>query len=117
MGLASLVHNALSGIAGKIQVAIVFGSMASGNQMAGSDIDVCVLGDVSMLEIVKALSSVQESLGREVNPVVMTAQKFANQVSRKDRFATRVLGEPKVIVTGNEHDLAKLVEDRATARA
>ena len=62
LGLASLLRNALSAIAGKIKVAFVFGSMASGNQTAGSDLDVCLLGEVSMLEVVKALSSVQETL-------------------------------------------------------
>ena len=117
LGLASLLHNALSAIAGKIQVAFVFGSMASGNQTAGSDLDVCVLGEVSMLEVVKALSSVQETLGREINPVVMSAKKFADQAAARDRFVTRVLDEPKVFVNGDEHDLAELVEDRATGRA
>ena len=52
--------------------------MASGRQRVGSDLDICVLGDVSLLEVVKALSSVQESLRREVNPVVMTAGEFSN---------------------------------------
>jgi len=117
LGLASLLRDALSAIAGKIQVAFVFGSMASGRQKIGSDIDVCVLGDVSLLEVVKALSSAQDTLGREINPVVMTAKKFADQAVKRDRFVTRVLGEPKVFVKGNVHDLAKLVEDRATARA
>ncbi len=117
LGLASLLHNALSVIAGKIQVAFVFGSMASGDQKVGSDIDVCVLGDVSMLEVVKALSSVQETLGRDLNPVVMTAKKFADQAVKEDRFVARVLDEPKVFVTGNEHDLAELVKDRTAGRA
>lgn len=117
LGLASLLHNALSAIAGKIQVAFVFGSMASGDQKVGSDIDVCVLGDVSMLEVVKALSSVQETLGRDLNPVVMTAKKFADQAVKEDRFVARVLDEPKVFVTGNEHDLAELVKDRTAGRA
>ena len=117
LGLASLLRNALSAIAGKIKVAFVFGSMASGNQTAGSDLDVCVLGEVSMLEVVKALSSVQETLGREINPVVMSAKKFADQAAARDRFVTRVLDEPKVFVNGDEHDLAELVEDRATGRA
>ncbi len=109
MGMASLLHNALSGLAGKIQVAFVFGSMASGQQKAGSDIDVCVLGNVKLLEVVKALSFVQETLRREINPVVMTAKKFAEQSAKQDRFVTRVLGEPKVFVMGGEVELAKLV--------
>jgi predicted nucleotidyltransferase len=114
MGLASLLHNALSQLAGKIEVAFVFGSMASGQQKAGSDIDVCVLGNVSLLDVVTALSSVQDTLRRDINPVVMTAEKFAEQSVKQDRFVTRVLSEPKVFVMGDEVELAKLVEDRTT---
>jgi predicted nucleotidyltransferase len=117
LGLASLLNNALSGIAGRIQVAFVFGSMASGQQYAGSDVDVCVLGDVSLLEVVTALSSVQETLGREMNPVVMTTEKFAEQSAKQDRFVVRVTSEPKVFVVGDEDELAELVEDRTTGRA
>ena len=116
LGLASLLHNALSGLAGKIQVAFVFGSMASGQQKAGSDIDICVLGDASLLEVVKALSSVQETLRREINPVVMTVQKFSEQSVKEDRFVMRVLSEPKVFVLGGEDELAKLVEDWTAGR-
>ena len=114
MGLASLLHNALSSLAGTIHVAFVFGSMASGEQKADSDLDICVLGDVSLLEVVKALSSVQETLRREINPVVMTVKKFAEQSDKQDRFVARVLSEPKVFVVGDEHELAKLAEDRTT---
>jgi len=116
MGMASLLHSALSGLAGKIEVAFVFGSMASGQQKAGSDVDVCVLGEVSLLEVVKALSSVQETLRREINPVVMTAGKFSEQSVKQDRFVTRLLSEPKVFAIGDDDELAKLVEDRTTGR-
>ena len=116
MGMASLLQNALSGLAGKIQVAFVFGSMASGQQKAGSDIDVCVLGNVSLLEVVTALSSARETLRRELNPVVMTAKTFAEQSVKQDRFVARVRSEPKVFVIGGEDELAKLVEDWTTGR-
>jgi len=112
IGLASLLHNALSELAGKIQVAFVFGSMASGQQKSGSDLDVCVLGNVSLLDVVTALSSVQDTLRREINPVVMTAENFLEQSVKQDRFVTRVLSELKVFVMGDEVELAKLVEDR-----
>ena len=114
IGLASLLHNALSELAGKIQVAFVFGSMASGQQKTGSDIDVCVLGDVSLLEVVKALSSVHETLRREINPAVMTAEEFVEQSVKQDGFVRRVLSEPKVFVMEDEVELAKLVEDWTT---
>ena len=117
IGLAYLLRDALSGLAGKIQVAFVFGSMASGQQDAASDIDVCVLGEASLLEVVKALSCVQEELRREINPVAMTVKKFLEQSVKQDRFVGRVLSEPKVFVVGSEDELAKLVEDWTTGRS
>ena len=117
MGLTSLLQDALSDLDDKIEVAFVFGSMTSGRQTAGSDLDICVLGEVSLLEVVKALSPVQETLQREVNPVVMTAKKFSDLSGRKDRFVTRVLSEPILFVKANRDELAELTEDRATGGA
>ena len=117
MGLTSLIQEALSDLGDRIKVAFVFGSMASGHQTAGSDLDICVLGEVSLLEVVKALSRVQETLQREVNPVVMTPKKFSDLSRKKDRFVTRVLSEPILFVKANRDELAELTEDRATGRA
>jgi len=114
VGMVDLFHEALSSLAGRIKVAFVFGSMASGRQTAVSDVDVCVVGEVSLLEVVTALSPVQEELRREVNPVVMTANKFAEQFVNTERFVERVLSEPIEFVVGDKDDLAELVEDRST---
>lgn len=117
IGLTSLLQDALSDLGDKIEVAFVFGSIASGRQTSGSDLDICVLGEVSLLEVVKALSPVQETLQREINPVVMTPQKFSDQSRKKDRFVTRLLSEPKLFVKATRDELAELTEDRATGRA
>jgi len=116
MGLAPTLRDALAKLSDRIEFAFVFGSMASGRQTSGSDIDVCVLGEVSLLEVVKALASVGETQRREMNPVVMTVLKFRQQSANRDRFATRVLSEPKLFVIGTEDELAEFVEDRATGR-
>ncbi len=117
MGIASLLQDALSHLAGKIRVAFVFGSMASGKATAGIDLDVCVIGDVTLLEVVTALSSLQQSLRRDINPVVMTAKEFSKQSAAKDRFVRSLLGGPKVFALGDDHELAKLVKDRAAGKA
>ena len=117
IGLTSLLQGALSDLGDKIEVAFVFGSMASGRQTAGSDLDICVLGEVSLRDVVRALSPVQETLLREINPVVMTPQKFSDQSRKKDRFVTRVLSEPILFVKATRDELAGLTEDRATGRA
>lgn len=117
IGLTSLLQDALSGFGDRIHAAFVFGSMASGRQRAGSDLDICVLGEVSLLEVVTALSAVQETVRREVNPVVMTTTKFSNLAAKSDRFVARVLSEPKLFVKANENELAELATDRPTGKA
>ena len=117
MGLASLLQNALSDLGDNIHVAFVFGSMASGQQSAGSDLDICVLGEVSLLDVVKALSPVRETVRREVNPVVMTTKKFSSLSAKGDRFVTRVLSESILFIKANKDELAELVEDTTTGRA
>jgi predicted nucleotidyltransferase len=114
IGLASLLREALSALSSKIDVAFIFGSMASGKQKSTSDLDICVLGDMTMLEILKAMSSVQETLRREINPVVMTAGEFAEQLAKQDRFVLRVSNEPKIFVLGDQDEFGKLIEDRET---
>ena len=117
MGLKSLLEHALSDCVDRIDAAFVFGSMASGRQTAGSDLDVCILGDVSLLDAVKALSSLRETLRREINPVVMTTGRFSKLSKKADRFVTRILSEPKLFLKANEDELAKLVENRTTRSA
>ena len=117
MGLVPMLQSALSPMSDRVDLAFVFGSMASGRQHAGSDLDICVLGNVSLLDVVKALSSVQDAVRREVNPIVMTSKKFAQRLAKKDRFAMRVLAEPKLFIKGNEDELAKLAEGRTTRKA
>ena len=111
MGLTSLLQDALSELSDKIEVAFIFGSMASGRHGADSDLDVCVLGEVSLLEVVTALSPVQEMLQREINPVVMTSKKFAELSKNEDRFVTHVLGEPVLFVKASSDELAELTAD------
>lgn len=114
-GLAWLLRDHLSEISDRIDSAVVFGSMASGRQNSTSDVDVLVLGDVELINIVKALSPLSSTLRREINPVVMTVDKFAALLGEKDRFAMRVLDEPKLFIIGDMNELAKSGEDR-TAR-
>lgn len=117
MGLTSLLESALSDLVARIDAAFVFGSMASGRQGVDSDLDICVLGEVSLLEVVKALSSVQETLHREINPVVMSTKKFSQLSMKKDRFVTRVINEPKLFVKADHDELAKLTQDRTAGGA
>ena len=113
VGLGSELTTALEPIADRIDVAFVFGSMASGKQHAKSDLDICVLGEVELLDVVKAIGSLQESLRREINPVVMSAKQFASDLANHERFAERLVAEPKIFVIGDENEFRKLTQNQA----
>lgn len=113
VGLGSELTTALEPISDGIDVAFVFGSMASGKQHAKSDLDICVLGEVELLDVVKATGSVQERLRREINPVVMSAKQFASDLAHHERFAERLAAEPKIFVVGDENEFRKLTQNQA----
>jgi predicted nucleotidyltransferase len=113
-GLAYLLRDELDAVSDRIDSAIVFGSMASGRQISSSDVDVLVLGRLKLIDVVKSLAPVGQTLKREINPVVMTNDKFHSLVEKNDRFAMRVIEEPKLFVIGDEGEFAKLNQDRST---
>jgi predicted nucleotidyltransferase len=104
VGLAEPLREALQPLASKIAAAFVFGSIAKRSDTARSDIDLMVVGDVAFAEVVNAVYPRQERLGREVNPVVMTAKEFHKR-ARDSGFITRVLDQPKIWLIGGEDDL------------
>ncbi len=88
--------------------AFVFGSMASGRAVAGSDVDLLIVGSIGLREAVRRLSKVHEDLGREINPVVWTAEEFRSRLAAQDHFLTSVLREPRLMVLGDERKLGEL---------
>jgi predicted nucleotidyltransferase len=112
VGLAGLLSDALAALAGRIDVAFVFGSLATGRQTHSSDVDLLIIGDLALVDAVKALSPLQQELGREINPVIMTAAKFRAQSKKGERFVKRVMAEARIFVIGDDNELAELVEDR-----
>ena len=107
-GLADVLVQALAPGAPKLRLAFVFGSVARGQETAGSDVDVMLIGDLGFREVVELLHPSQATLGREVNPKVFSAREFAEK-SATEPFLIDVLGKPKIFLIGNAHDLEELV--------
>ena len=113
VGLADVLREALAPIAGKIRVALVFGSVARGSEQATSDIDVLVVGSVSFASVVEALGAAAEKLHRDVNPVVFTKTALNAKLAAGDRFVRRIAREPKIVLLGDVGEFRELTEDRA----
>ncbi len=106
-GLADVLGQALQPLADRILLALVFGSVARGEETANSDIDLLIVGDVSFGEVVKILHPLQEQLGREISPVIHTPAEFAQTRQQENSFMQRILQQPTISVLGVHHDLGQ----------
>ena len=107
-GIPELLRAALLPLSPSIERAFIYGSVARGEETARSDIDLMVIGNASFADVVAAVSPLQETLGREVNPTVFDPADYSRRLKAKDSFLTRVKREPRIDLIGGD-DVARSV--------
>jgi len=106
-GLAGPLREALAPLAGQIDAAFVFGSVAKKSDTAASDVDLMVVSDsLTYADLFGALEEAADKLGRPVNPTVYSRAELARRIGEGNAFVTRVLAQPKLWLIGDEHILA-----------
>ncbi len=110
-GLADILREILSALDG-IDFAFVFGSVATGQERADSDVDVCVVGSISYRIVVNALSAAEGAVGRPVNPVLYSPEEFGQKFDSGNAFVSRLLSSKRIFLIGDEDAI-----ERAVARA
>ena len=103
VGLVDVIRESLQGA--DVRVAFVFGSLARGAENANSDIDLMVIGNLTLRQLSQKLAGVGDKLGREINPHVLTPGDYVRRRNEADHFITNVLAFPKLFVIGEERDL------------
>jgi len=106
-GLVGILRQALVKKPG-IRLVFVFGSLASGGDKLASDVDLMIVGSVSLRQLSKWLSGAAGRVGREINPHVFAPQEFARRRQERDHFLASVLAAPKLFVIGTEDELAEV---------
>jgi Sugar-specific transcriptional regulator TrmB./Nucleotidyltransferase domain. len=102
-GLSDVLKHALKDK--RIRVAFVFGSVASGKEKAGSDVDLMVIGRLGLRDLSGLLSGIEEKIGREVNPHVLHEDEFRKRVRSKEHFVSSVMESSKIFIIGSQDEL------------
>jgi len=110
VGVGDVLRAALVPLADRINVAFLFGSLVRGGERSSSDADVMIVGDVTFAEVVSVLGRAQETVRREINPLVYPPEEFQFKLTADHHFLKKVLEESKFFLIGDEYELAKLVE-------
>jgi predicted nucleotidyltransferase len=89
IGAVPLLAQSLKEVQG-IQEAYVYGSFASNQQDAASDIDVLVIGTPKTEALAQAIQALERQLGREINYTALGRKEFEARRARKDAFLENV---------------------------
>jgi len=109
-GMADVLRTALVGLGERVQVAFVYGSQARQEASPGSDVDLMVIGEAGFAEVVSALAQAQDTLGREINPTVYSAEEFGRKASSGHHFLRSVLKDRKIFLIGDADELGRLAK-------
>ena len=89
-GLADVLRQALAELGERITLAYVYGSFAEGSDNAESDIDLMVVGSVTLGDVVDALGEAEERLAREINATVYSAIEYKQKLAAGRGFIHQV---------------------------
>ena len=103
VGATGHLRTALSTLGALIDVAFIYGSVARHEEKETSDLDLMVIGDVSLKDVVAVLRGVESSLGREITPMVYSRDEA--QTKQEDHFLRTVLKGEKIFILGSNRDL------------
>lgn len=107
-GIADHLRQALLPLAGRIGIALIYGSVARGTEGTGSDVDLLLIGDdLAYADVFALLSEAETAIGRPVNPSLYTWTEWQRKQQEGNSFIGKLLEQPKIFLIGSDHDLAK----------
>ncbi|MES1213611.1 MAG: nucleotidyltransferase domain-containing protein [Singulisphaera sp.] len=113
MGLPNVLAEALRSKREKIDCAFIYGSVAKGAERATSDIDLMIVGNVTISDLLPAIARAEKQTGREINPTIYPAKELAEKYRHGNHFVRAVLADPaKIFLIGSRDDLAKASHGR-----
>ena len=111
IGPVGRIHRALRSLKSKINVALIFGSVASYTADTHSDLDLLIIGHVRYEDVFRCLSHVQETMNREISPAIYEPDDFKNRITSSNSFIQNIIKGEKLFVVGGENELAQLVQE------
>ena len=117
IGVAEVLRRPLLMLQDQIHVAFIYGSVAAGRELAGSDIDVLVVSAHDPRALATVLAEAGEQLGREVNLVTYSAPELRSRLAAGTPFLSGVLDGSKIWLLGDDVELHALLRDPGPARA
>ena len=112
-GLVDALREVLRPFEKVVKVAFVYGSVARAAETSESDVDLMILGRVSLKALAPGLRKAEQRLRRPVNPSVYGEAEFSKKLASGNQFLRNVLDKEKLFVVGTQGDLERLAQGLA----
>lgn len=107
-GVFHMLREALTPLAESIEFAFVYGSFGRGEENAGSDIDLMVIGEITLDELLDQLSPLERKLSRSINPTVYARQELRAKLSMGNHFLKAIQNAPLIFLIGTESEFREI---------
>lgn len=105
---SNTLERELSLIKHKIVYGFIFGSTACNSDGSSSDVDLFLIGNLTLSEAGHLSYPLSIELGREVNTVVCSLKDFRNKIKEQNTFISEVIHNPKIWLFGNKDEFEKI---------
>ena len=101
-GLVDPLRSALEPMGARLELALVYGSVAKGLEHAESDVDVLLVGrDLTLEEVFAALAPAEHKIGRRISPTLYSPDELAQRLRDQNPFLTSILADDHILVIGD----------------
>lgn len=112
MGVFQWLKATLVPLGSRISFAFVYGSFARSEDNAASDVDLLIVGDVSLEDVLDAVGPLERRLMRPVNPTIYSLADLRRKLHSGNHFLRSLEKSKKVFLIGDENEFRKAIANR-----
>lgn len=102
VGLAGVLRGALEPLQDRIDVAYVYGSHAAGTERSDSDVDLMVVGELTLRELSSPIREAGHAIRRTINPTLYSPPEYAEELKDDNSFISRVHHGARIDLIGGK---------------
>jgi predicted nucleotidyltransferase len=107
-GIAPALKSELMRFDDQIELALIYGSVARGEEKSGSDVDLMIVGSLKQIDLLPALRKLESRFRREVNVTLFSSEEFQRKLAAGDHFLKAVLKGKTISLKGALDELEEI---------
>ena len=90
--------------------ALIYGSIARGEELETSDVDLLIIGDIAEEKLIAGIRKVEEGIGREINYILWSETEFEKRAKTKHHLLTEIADNPIIGLVGDVDEFRRAVK-------